>query len=118
MSVRSSAAGAGIAPNPADRPLAEFSRPEGGDDTLAEQYAIRDCEAYPNKTIANWRKEIDSMLEKGEPYGKSIGWEHNRGALEPLFQQWRDALVGMPKSAPPAQVYGAAPEKALVWLGY
>lgn len=95
--------------------LSHFSRQGINEDNTAELYAQRDIELRPNQSILVWRKEIDDLLESGAPYGKPIGWKPN---LDHLFVRWKDNLAGLPKDTSPFQVYAAASEQVLSFLGY
>lgn len=104
------------------RLMGEFVHPPGVDPeseehSLAEMYAWRDADLDGQMTLTAWRNGIKDLLERGFPYGK-IAFEGSRGELTAVFNAWRDALQGLPLDASPAEVYGAAPDAALVHLGY
>ena len=102
-----------LAPNPLS--LAHFSREEVDQNNTAELYAQRDIELRPNQSILAWREEIDRLLEGGAPYGKPIGWKPE---LADLYVRWKDNIAGLPKDASPFQVYAAASEQVLTFMGY
>jgi hypothetical protein len=84
-------------------------------DSLAQQYARRDAELRPTQTVSQWRDNLDALLNAGPPYGKTFC---PAGCPAGHFAAWRTYVSALPKSATPVEVYGTAPEAALVWLGY
>lgn len=100
--------------------LSEFRRPadlpEPDPETvsMAQLYAWRDAEMFGDKTLQEWRAEIDALLAGGAPYGKI----YCSAATAEAFQTWEENLRNLPENASPLQVYGVAPEAALSFLGY
>ena len=92
--------------------------PEDEEHGLAEMYAWRDAELQPQKTVAEWRGEIEALLDRGYPYGKIAIHAGSREELSGFFNEWREALRLLAPEATPAQVYGTAPSEALAFLGY
>lgn len=101
----------------ADGPtLADFRAPAEAGGMQAE-FAQRDIDLEPAKSLAAWRGEIDALLANGPPYGKSIFI----GEVNPIweaFGRWRAALENLPPDASPYAVYACAPVAALTFLGY
>jgi hypothetical protein len=88
--------------------------PADWEDGTAKQYAVRDVEMFPTKTLSEWRAEIDKLLDEGAPYGKMVCWDYVIDAME----EWRIALQNVAKGAHPYYVYREAPEDCLTFLGY
>ena len=50
---------------------ADLPEPEPEKVSMAQLYAWRDAEMFGDKTLQEWRAEIDALLAGGAPYGKS-----------------------------------------------
>lgn len=81
---------------------------------MVHAYAQRDMEFYPQKTIIEWRAEIDERLAGGHPYGKFNG----EVEMIPKFEAWQNAIAGLPKTTHPRIIYSHADADVLHYLGW
>jgi hypothetical protein len=69
---------------------------------------------HPDKTLEEWRNEINARLAGGTPYGKIVCWEYT----DEVMKERRRALADVPADAAPFMVYGCAPADALTFIGW
>ena len=85
--------------------------------TEAQKYARRDASYMPNKTCANWLRELRNRLEGGAPWGKIT----SREEVAQKMRDWLEAIehaVESGEDLTPEAVYSLAHEECLTFLGW
>lgn len=98
-------------------------RPETADEYFARHgtaalYAWRDASLYPNKTLGEWRREIEEKLNRDDACGKIVSSQERADRIAELESTWYSQIYALPPDTPPKEIYEKAPEELLVHLGY